>query len=172
LGDADLTVQVGHKKYEFLVEIKRGILSAAALPSLENLLKLVGKETSLLVAASQIGPSVAKLLRDRNIAFMDAAGNAFIAGSGLHVWISGKRTGVKQAVTGLHRQNAVKVIFALLTDPRLDKRGEQLFSIRNTRSTLRLTGTVRPTRFAFCLRLFRRRRTVSVDRREKSFSCF
>lgn len=121
LGDAELTVQAGNKKYNFLVEVKRGILTAAALPSLENLLKLAGKETSLLVAASQIGPSVAKLLRDRNIAFMDAAGNAFIAGSGLHVWISGKRTGVKQAVTGLHRQSAVKVIFALLTDPCLDK---------------------------------------------------
>jgi hypothetical protein len=129
LGDADLTVQVGNMKYEFLVEIKRGILSAAVLPALETLLNQVGSERSLLVAASQIGPSVAKLLRDRNIAFMDVAGNAFIAGSGLHVWISGKRTGVKQAVTGLHRQSAVKVIFALLTDPCLDKDpGESLLN--------------------------------------------
>lgn len=129
LGDAELTLQVANRKYEFLVEIKRGILSAAVLPALENLLNQVGPERSLLVVASQIGPSVAKLLRDRNIAFMDAAGNAFIAGSGLHVWISGKRTEVKQAVTGLHRQNAVKVIFALLTDPCLDKdSGEALLN--------------------------------------------
>lgn len=121
LGDGELIVQAGNKKYAFVVEAKRGILTAAALPSLENLLKQVGSERSLLVAASQIGPSVAKLLRERNIAFMDTAGNAFIAGPGLHIWISGKRTGVKHAVTGLHRQSAVKVIFALLTDPCLDK---------------------------------------------------
>jgi len=121
LGDAKLTVHAGNKKYEFLVEVKRGILTAAVLPALETLLKQVKEEYSLLVAASQIGPSVAKLLRERNIAFMDATGNAFIAGPGLHVWISGKRTNVKQAVTGLHQQSAVKVIFALLTDPCLDK---------------------------------------------------
>jgi hypothetical protein len=120
-GNAEVIVQAGNKKYEFLVEVKRGILTAAVLPGLETLLNQVGSGRSLLVAASQIGPSVAKLLRERNIAFMDAAGNAFIAGSGLHVWISGKRSGVKQAVTGLHRQSAMKVIFALLTDPSLDK---------------------------------------------------
>ena len=120
-GDAELTLKTGNKKYTFVVEVKRGILSAAALPSLENLLNQVGEDKSLLVAASQIGPSVAKLLRERNIGFMDAAGNAFIVGPGLHVWISGKSTGFKRVVTGLHRQSAVKVIFALLADPFLDK---------------------------------------------------
>lgn len=124
-GDAKLTVHVGNKKYTFLVEVKRGILTPAALPALETLVKRVEPEQSLLVAASQIGPSMAKLLQERNIAFMDAAGNAFIAVPGLHVWISGKRSSVKRVVTGLHQQSAVKVIFALLTDPCLDRDADE-----------------------------------------------
>lgn len=121
LGDAELTVHTGKHKHAFQVEVKRGILTSAALPALETLVKRCAPDSSLLVAASQIGPSMAKLLQERNIAFMDAAGNAFLTAPGLHVWISGKRSDVKRVVTGLHRQSAVKVIFALLTDPRLDK---------------------------------------------------
>lgn len=120
-GDAELTVHTEKDKHVFRVEVKRGILTSAALPALETLLKRAMRDSSLLVVASQIGPSMAKLLQERNIAFMDAAGNAFLTAPGLHVWISGKRSGVKRVVSGLHRQSAVKVIFALLTDPSLDK---------------------------------------------------
>ena len=121
LGDAKLTVHAGKDKHTFRVEVKRGILTSAALPALETLVKRWAPDSSLMVVATQIGPSMAKLLQERNIAFMDAAGNAFLTAPGLHIWISGKRSGVKRVVTGLHRQSAVKVIFALLTDPSLDK---------------------------------------------------
>ena len=78
-----------------------------------------------MVVALKIGPTMAKLLCERDIAFMDAAGNAFLKAPGLYVWISGKRSGVSKVVTGLHRQSAVKVIFALLTDSGPDKEPDQ-----------------------------------------------
>ncbi len=118
--DAGVTVQAGGRQHAFRLQIKRGILTPAALPSLETLAKRAGPGTSLMVVAGQIGPSVARLLQERNIAFMDSAGNAFLATPGLHVWISGKRSEVKRVVSGLHRPSAVKVIFALLADPGLD----------------------------------------------------
>lgn len=121
LGDADLTLRSEKKTHLFQVKVKRGILTPAALPALETLVKRMEPGTPLLVAAGQIGPSVAKLLRARNVSFMDTDGNAFLALPGLHVWITGKRSSVKRMVTGLHRQSAVKVIFALLTDPSLDR---------------------------------------------------
>jgi hypothetical protein len=118
--DAELTISTADKCRRFLVEVKTGMLTSAALPPLDMLAKRIASDTSLMVVASQITPSVAKALRQRNIAFMDTAGNAFLPAPGLHVWISGKRTGVKRVATGLHQQSAVKVIFALLTDPDLD----------------------------------------------------
>lgn len=38
LGDAELTVHTGKDKHVFRVEVKRGILTSAALPALETLL--------------------------------------------------------------------------------------------------------------------------------------
>ena len=122
VGDAELVWRSADGKHLFIAEVKRGVLTPAALPTLESLAKRVSHDAPLLVVANQIGPSVAKLLRARGIAFMDTAGNAFLSGQGCHVWISGKRSSdVKRVVTGLHRQNAVKVIFAFLADPLLDQ---------------------------------------------------
>ncbi|MFZ4397450.1 MAG: type IV toxin-antitoxin system AbiEi family antitoxin [Kiritimatiellia bacterium] len=119
--DAELTISTAGKSRRFLVEVKNGVLTSAALPSLDILARRIASDASLLVVASQIGPSVAKALRKCGVAFMDTAGNAFLPAPGLHVWISGKRTDVKRVTTGLHQQSAVKVIFALLTDPLLDR---------------------------------------------------
>ena len=120
-GAADLVVRAGDRKRTYRVEIKQGVLSATALPALETLARKGAKDTPLLVVASQIGPSVAKLLREHGFAFLDEAGNAFLSEPGLHVSISGKSAGVKRVATGLHRQNAIKVLFTLLADPLLDK---------------------------------------------------
>jgi hypothetical protein len=136
LHDAGLTVCTGSGTSRFIVEIKRGTLTSAALPVLETLARKAGPDGSLLVAADQIGPSMARQLCDRKIAFMDTAGNAFLASPGFHVWIVGKRTGVKRVVTGLHRQSAVRVIFSLLADPALDQNpGESLL-----RSSVRIVA--------------------------------
>lgn len=119
-GEIRLTVDTGLAKSVFVVRVKRGILTPAALPALETL-ATQSDSGRLLVAAPQIGPTMAKLLRERGIAFMDVAGNAFLSVPGLHVCVSGKRVhAIKPGATGLHRQNAVKLIFALLTDPLLD----------------------------------------------------
>lgn len=121
-GDAKarLTLDTGAAKSTFVVEVRRGILTPAALPTLETLARR-SVDCGLLVVATQIGPTVAGLLRDRGIAFMDAAGNASLKTPWLHVWISGKRLrAIKPGGAGLHRQSAVKLVFALLTDPLLD----------------------------------------------------
>ena len=124
-GDAELTVHTGKHKHVFRVAVRCGILTLAALPVLETLAKQCAPGSSLMVVALKIGPTMAKLLCERDIAFMDAAGNAFLKAPGLYVWISGKRSGVSKVVTGLHRQSAVKVIFALLTDSGPDKEPDQ-----------------------------------------------
>lgn len=120
--DAEVSIRCGGVKRLFVVEVKRCTLTPAALPMLEVLVAKVPSGASLLVVAEQIGPSMARALRKQGIAFLDTGGNAFLSGHGFHVWVSGKRSsGFKRVVTGLHRQNAVKVIFALLADPLLDQ---------------------------------------------------
>ena len=120
--DAEVSIRCGGVKRLFVVEVKRGVLTPTVLPMLEAMATHVPAKSSLLVVAEQIGPSMAKALRDQRIAFLDTGGNTFLSNQSFHVWISGKRSSaVKRVVTGLHRQNAVKAIFALLADPLLDQ---------------------------------------------------
>ncbi len=139
-GDAVLTLRVEKRGFPHLVEVKGGTLSLAALPRLEAMAKRCAPDYRPMVVAAQIGASAAKLLRERGIAFMDAAGNAFLDVPGLHIWIFGKRAGVKRVVTGLHRQSAVKVIFALLSDSDLTNSPRNALLNRPMRSLAKASG--------------------------------
>lgn len=104
----------------YRVELRRGSLTPAALPVLEQRHKAASASGSVMVVAEYVGPTMARLLRERQIAFMDVAGNAYVGTQGLHIWVRGKQAGGTRIATGLHRRSAVKVIFALLADPLLD----------------------------------------------------
>lgn len=139
-SDVVLSVHTEKQKHSFEVEVRRGILTLAALPALETRAGQCAPGRSLMVVALKIAPSIAKLLRERNIAFMDVAGNAYLTAPGIHIWISGKRSGNKRVVTGLHRQSAVKVIFALLSDPSLDRTPDEALLNSPVRTLARAAG--------------------------------
>jgi len=115
--DIDLILTNEKKRCRYCIEVKAGTLSSSALPRLDEKARHCRSGEQLMVIADQITSSLAAILQGKQIAFIDCAGNAWITGPlGLHIWISGKRVGSKRVVTGLHRQSAVKVIFAILSD--------------------------------------------------------
>jgi len=115
-AQADALVRVRHGDQEILyaAEVKRGLrpaLLGAVLQQLERL-----GEQALLVA-DYVTPPLADALRARRVAFIDAAGNAYLDRPPLLVWVKGQRPkerAVPQPMGRAFQASGLQVIFALL----------------------------------------------------------
>ncbi len=117
---ADFVVRIGDRGHDrtYAAEIKRGLRPAtlgAALYQIERL-----DQPGLLIA-DYVTPPMAETLKARGIAFLDAAGNAYLNQPPLLVWVKGQRPTTKFAgglQTGrAFRPGGLKVLFALLCHP-------------------------------------------------------
>lgn len=122
VGDrrVDVFVRIGHGRHTrtYAVEVKKGLRPAtlgAALHQIEQ----AGKPPLLIT--DYVTPPLADKLKARNIAFLDAAGNAYINQPPILVWIKGERPNEKTTthkITGRAFQaSGLKVLFALLCHP-------------------------------------------------------
>lgn len=116
--DAYVRIGRGRKTRVYAVEVKRGLRPAtlgAALHQIER----AGKPP--LLVTDYVTPPLAEKLKARNIAFLDAAGNAFLDQPPVYIWIKGERpleTPVTNKVKGRAFQaSGLKVLFALLCNP-------------------------------------------------------
>jgi hypothetical protein len=115
-AQADALIRVRHGDQEILyaAEVKRGLrpaLLGAVLQQLERL-----GEQALLVA-DYVTPPLADALRARRVAFIDAAGNAYLDRPPLLVWVKGQRPAERAAPQPIGRAfqaSGLQVIFALL----------------------------------------------------------
>jgi len=113
-------VRVGHGRHTrtYAVEVKKGLRPATLGATLHQIEK-AGKPPLLI--ADYVTPPLAEKLKARNIAFLDAAGNAYINQPPILVWIKGERPGEKlttHKITGRAFQaSGLKVLFALLCRP-------------------------------------------------------
>jgi hypothetical protein len=118
--DADAVIRIGHGRHakKYLAEIKRGLRPAtlgAALHQIERY-----NEPGILIA-DYVTPPMAEKLKARGIAFLDAAGNAFLDQPPIYVWVKGERPIEPPAATTTtgraFRPGGLKVLFALLCHP-------------------------------------------------------
>jgi hypothetical protein len=120
-GDGILPVSYNGHHSTFSVHIKRHLHNVV----IDRL--LADKSCSprpMLVITNQIAAKHADRLRNDAVAFLDTAGNAFLDLPGLHLYISGNKssTALQRAKPGRAFQSSgLKVLFAILTDPHLDK---------------------------------------------------
>jgi hypothetical protein len=113
-AQADALIRVRHGDQEILyaAEVKRGLrpeLLGAVLHQLERL-----GEQALLVT-DYVTPPIADNLREHRVAFVDAAGNAYLDRPPLLVWVKGQRPAERAAAyqTGrTFRAAGLQVIFA------------------------------------------------------------
>lgn len=115
---ADAVIQIGRGRQTktYLAEVKRGLRPAtlgAALHQIERY------DKPGLLIADYVTPPMAEKLKARGIAFLDAAGNAFLDQPPIYIWVKGERLKEQTATTigRAFRQGGLKVLFALLCYP-------------------------------------------------------
>jgi hypothetical protein len=117
--DAAIQVKTDGKKLRFFAEIKT-VDRTIALAAAKNQLKPYGDRGILI--APYVTPELANRCRNHlNLYFIDTAGNAYLRGPGLYVFVRGERpralpeTGTRGGGTA----TGLRIIFALLCRPAL-----------------------------------------------------
>jgi len=124
-GWADAWLRIGRGKdgVGYLVEIKRAVTAStvgAVIAQLRDRAAQTGRPTLLIT--DYLTPPVADALREQQQQFADAAGNAFLTGPGLYVYVTGGRPKARMVAGkggGTITNNGLKILFALLCDPAL-----------------------------------------------------
>ncbi len=121
----DALVRIGQGKavVTYAAEVKRGLRPATLGPILHQVDR---RNARTLLVADYVTPPLAEALKDRGVAFLDAAGNAYIDQPPFFVWIKGERLPEDPAAgprTGRAFQaSGLKVLFALLCHPEWTER--------------------------------------------------
>jgi len=122
-ADAWLRIGKGKGQVDYVVEAKSTLTPetlGAATMQLRHIANTAGR--AALLVTDYLTPPMAASLREQKQQFADAAGNAYLEGPGLMVYVTGRRlqdrriapnAGKAYTLTGL------KVTFALLCDPEL-----------------------------------------------------
>jgi len=116
--DALARVGRGRQTRVYAVEVKRGLRPA----TLGAVLHQIGQtEKPPLLITDYVTPPLAEKLKARNIAFLDAAGNAYLDQPPLYIWIKGERPvdtpTTKKPKGRAFQASGLKVLFALLCHP-------------------------------------------------------
>ena len=117
-ADALIRVRYGHQEVLYAAEVKYGIRPAtlgAVIQQLEHL-----GHPALLVT-NYVTPPLADALKERGIAFLDAAGNAYLKHPPVLIWVKGQRPQQKiitpNVTTRTFNPSGLQVIFLLLCHP-------------------------------------------------------
>jgi hypothetical protein len=122
-ADAWLRIGKGKGATDYLVEAKRAVTPAtfgAVVAQLRDQTATAGRPA--LLVTDYLTPPVAEKLRAQRQQFVDAAGNAYLEGPGLLIYVVGRKP---LPVHGAERTgqtfttNGLKVLFALLCEPEL-----------------------------------------------------
>ncbi len=88
--DATIVAKIGRRELVYSAEVKAHV-RAHMIGLIEQRLGLLGKNA--LLVADYLSPQIADELRRRGIQFLDTAGNAFLRGPSLYVFVKGEKAG-------------------------------------------------------------------------------
>lgn len=116
---ADALVRIGRggEGALYVAEVRRQLRPATLGIALHQLARF--KQPGLLIA-DHITPTMADELRAQRIAFLDAAGNAYIEQPNVLVWVTGRKPLAKEVTQPVGRAfqpTGLQVLFALLCNP-------------------------------------------------------
>lgn len=118
-ADALVKLQYPGGDAEFLIEVKTRPTQQVA----DGLTHPRHDELSRLLVADYINPRLAERLREAEVNFVDAAGNAFLRHNGLYVWVTGKKDDLRLAAERerlrAFQPSGLKLLFVLLCRPEL-----------------------------------------------------
>jgi hypothetical protein len=119
-GDGVVRLAQKGRKWEFKAEVKLRV-NRATIALLKQKIDRAGEG---LLVTDYVNPELAEVMRDQGIFFIDAAGNAFIDATPLHIFVKGEKpTEVWKAkpVKRVFKPGGLKLIFALLNNPGMEK---------------------------------------------------
>lgn len=122
-ADAWARVARGREHIDYLAEARRTVTPAtlgALLMQLRHMAEAAGRPA--LLVTDYVTPQVAETLRTQHQQFVDAAGNAYLEGPGLFVYVTGRKLRERHTTPRGNKMFAtagLKVLFALLCDPAL-----------------------------------------------------
>lgn len=117
--DAEIWLKHGGEKYRFFVEIKKSVTTSTAHFVARQMMEYArDQKTALLLITDYVTEGVGEMLREMDVQYLDAAGNAHVHAGGVHILIEGK----KRTATGWTTRTeggpfgwaGLKVVFTLL----------------------------------------------------------
>ena len=116
--DALIRIGRGGESQTYAAEIKRGLRPATLGVTLHHIERL---NRPGMLLADYVTPPMAETLKARAIAFLDAAGNAYINQPPILVWVKGERPRKQPTAEWnagrVFQPGGLKVVFALLCNP-------------------------------------------------------
>ncbi len=116
-ADALVRVRYGDQEVLYAAEVKREI-RPATLGAVTQQLAHLGQPA--LLVTNYVTPPLADALKERGIAFLDAAGNAYLKHPPLLIWVKGQRPQkliTANVTTRTFNPSGLQVIFPLLCHP-------------------------------------------------------
>lgn len=104
--DAKLTVWIAGHRHEFAVETKKRLDAPHVGPIAHRARLLANRDIRTVVCAARIPGARGHELREAGIGYIDFGGNAYLVGSGLHIFIDGRPPVVEEARGGLRGTEA------------------------------------------------------------------
>jgi len=121
---ADYLLKIGTKDLKRLIQVKAEIKKTVTDAIIGQIThrEITGQEPALLITR-YVNPQLAERLRERNICFMDCAGNTYLKDIGMFIFIKGNNLEkqIEPRIGRLFRPAGLKLIFALLCNPGLEK---------------------------------------------------
>ncbi len=118
-----LRIEKGKLRIDYVAAVQRTVTPGTIGPILHQLRhQTTTKGRGPLLVAAYVAPAVAQKLREHGQQFIDTAGNAYLDGAGLLVWITGRRPAKLDRAPRTDRTftNAgLRLLFALICDPEL-----------------------------------------------------
>jgi hypothetical protein len=125
-----IEIEYGEQRVLYAAEVRRALTPGTIGPVINDLKRL--GEQALLVA-DYVTPPLADKLRQERIAFLDAAGNAYLDRPPLLIWVKGQKPATKPVPPGTGRAfqtGGLQVLFALLCNPQaVDKPYRELATL-------------------------------------------
>jgi len=118
--DGELTFDTGEKKIRFIFVVKKHVQPHTVNQLLVQVAQAKHLKTDgLLLLADYINPSVARMLKQSKINFIDTAGNLFVNAQNLHLYVEGKRARVLSVMKPprLWGNTGLRVLYRLLLHP-------------------------------------------------------
>jgi hypothetical protein len=117
-ADALIRVRHGDQEVLYAAEVKLG-LRPATIGAVINQLEHLGQPA--LLVTDYLTPTLADILKERGIAFLDAAGNAYLNHPPLFVWVKGQKPIQPllnaTVTTRTFKPSGLQVLFPLLCNP-------------------------------------------------------